>query len=59
MRSMVSLGANVNACYSREDSRPVLTYLLKNKQSSLADWLLDNGAQPNCLLRWQDRKSVV
>ena len=50
---MVSLGANVNACYSREDSRPVLTYLLKNKQSSLADWLLDNGAQPNCLLRWQ------
>ena len=26
---MVSLGANINCCFSRDDPRPVLYYLLK------------------------------
>ena len=49
---MVSLGANINCCFSRDDPRPVLYYLLKNHQLSLAHWILEKGASPGCLLRW-------
>lgn len=50
---MVSLGANINGCFSRDDPRSVLYFLLKNHQSKLAHWLLEKGASPACLLRWK------
>ena len=46
-------GANVNACYGRDDPTPVLCYVLKKKNLDLASYLLKKGARPNCILRWQ------
>ena len=53
-RSFIESGyANKNACYSRENARTVLYYLLQHRKTTLADWLLSKGARANCILRWQ------
>ena len=43
----------MNACYGKEDPRPILYYLLMHKKQDLANWLIKKGANPNCMLRWQ------
>ena len=42
----------MNASYGRVDPRPVLYYLIKSGHMEEAEWLLQHGAHPNCLLRW-------
>lgn len=50
---MVSVGGNLNCCYSRDDPRPVLYHLLIHKHTELAEWAIDQGANPEFLLRWK------
>ena len=45
-------GADVNASYGRIDPNPVLYYLVKFNHLSEAEWLIQQKANINPLLRW-------
>ena len=51
--SLVDAGANVNCSYGRTNPNPVLFYAVKNHHLDMAEWLLQHGAKPQCLLRWE------
>lgn len=42
----------MNAYYDLK-AHPVLYYLIKKNHMEEAEWLLQHGAHPNCLLRWE------
>lgn len=49
---LIEVGANKNGAYGRQDVTTVLLYLVMNKHIQEAQWLIQQGAKTNCLLRW-------
>lgn len=49
---LIEIGANKNGAYGSQDVTTVLLYLVMNKHMQEAQWLVQQGAKPSCLLRW-------